>query len=89
MSASRCLLTNKTENYVPNFKDKFSKVKDEIGNEYELIDEIGSGGFGSVFQAKRISDDKIFAMKKDSPLIVGVGNSENYLASDIPAISPF
>ncbi len=34
-------------------------------------------------------DDKIFAMKKDSPLIVGVGNGENYLASDIPAILPY
>ena len=34
-------------------------------------------------------DEKIFAMKKDSPLIVGVGNSENYLASDIPAILPY
>jgi len=40
-----------------------SKVKDEIGNEYELIDEIGSGGFGCVFQAKRISDNQLFAVK--------------------------
>ncbi len=34
-------------------------------------------------------DDKIFAMKKDSPLIIGKGKNENYLASDIPAILPF
>ncbi len=34
-------------------------------------------------------DDKIFAMKKDSPLIVGIGKNENYLASDIPAILPY
>ena len=34
-------------------------------------------------------DNKIFAMKKDSPLIIGVGNGENYLASDIPAILPY
>lgn len=34
-------------------------------------------------------DDRIFAMKKDSPLIVGVGNGENFLASDIPAILPY
>ena len=33
-------------------------------------------------------DDKVFAMKKDSPLIVGKGKNENYLASDIPAILP-
>jgi glucosamine--fructose-6-phosphate aminotransferase (isomerizing) len=30
--------------------------------------------------------DKIIAAKKDSPLVVGVGSGENYLASDIPAI---
>ena len=34
-------------------------------------------------------DDKIFAMKKDSPMIVGKGEKQNYLASDIPAILPY
>ncbi len=35
------------------------------------------------------NDDKIFAMKKDSPMIVGRGENQNYLASDIPAILPY
>lgn len=30
--------------------------------------------------------DKMVAVRKDSPLIVGVGDGENYIASDIPAI---
>lgn len=30
--------------------------------------------------------DKIIAVRKDSPLIVGLGKEENYLASDIPAL---
>ncbi len=34
-------------------------------------------------------EDKVFAMKKDSPLIVGKGKNENFLASDIPAILPY
>ncbi len=34
-------------------------------------------------------DDKVFAMKKDSPLIVGCGDGQNHLASDIPAILPY
>ncbi len=34
-------------------------------------------------------DNKLFAMKKDSPLIVGKGENQNYLASDIPAILPY
>ena len=31
----------------------------------------------------------IFAMRRDSPLIVGVGQGEMFLASDIPAILPY
>lgn len=34
-------------------------------------------------------DDRIFSVKKDSPLIIGIGKGENYLASDIPAILPY
>ncbi len=34
-------------------------------------------------------DNCIFAMKKDSPMIVGKGVGQNYLASDIPAILPY
>ena len=30
--------------------------------------------------------DKIFAVRKDSPLIIGVGDEENFIASDVPAI---
>ncbi len=30
--------------------------------------------------------DRIFAVRKDSPLIVGLGKGENFIASDIPAI---
>lgn len=34
-------------------------------------------------------DNTVFAMKKDSPMIVGKGENQNYLASDIPAILPY
>ncbi len=34
-------------------------------------------------------DNKVYAMKKDSPMIVGKGENQNYLASDIPAILPY
>ena len=30
--------------------------------------------------------DKIYAVRKDSPLIIGIGQGENYIASDVPAI---
>lgn len=44
---------------------------------------VGSYAFGIVFKD---IPDKIFAVRKDSPLIVGVGNKENFIASDISAI---
>ena len=34
----------------------------------------------------RDSEDMFVAARKDSPLIVGIGKGENYIASDIPAI---
>ena len=33
--------------------------------------------------------DKIFVARKDSPLLLGRGENESYLASDIPAILPY
>ncbi len=58
------------------------------GNPGETIAKIlrkieGSYALGIIF-----SDfpDTIFAARKDSPLIIGVGEGENFIASDVPAI---
>lgn len=44
---------------------------------------------GSYATAIIIEDipDKLFVMKKDSPLVLGIGEQENYIASDISAYS--
>ena len=46
---------------------------------------------GSYALAVLFSDepDKIFVARKDSPLLLGRGENESYLASDIPAILPY
>ena len=43
---------------------------------------------GSYAICMLINDDPntIYVIKKDSPLIIGKGNNENYIASDVPAI---
>ncbi len=43
----------------------------------------GSYALGMIFKDY---PDVIFAVRKDSPLIVGLGEGENFIASDIPAI---
>ena len=30
--------------------------------------------------------DVLYAIRKDSPLIVGLGDNENYIASDVPRL---
>ena len=58
------------------------------GNPFETIVKViseieGSYALGIMF---RDFPDRIFAARKDSPLIVGVGEGENFIASDVPAI---
>ncbi|MDH6367822.1 MULTISPECIES: glutamine--fructose-6-phosphate transaminase (isomerizing) [unclassified Breznakia] len=43
----------------------------------------GSFAFGIIFLDEQ---DTLYAMRRNSPLIVAVGENENYIASDVPAI---
>ena len=58
------------------------------GNPLETMLKVIKRVRGSYAVAVLMSDhpDEILAAKKDSPLIVGIGSGENYLASDIPAL---
>ena len=58
------------------------------GNPLEAIRSVlakihGSYAIGILF---RDFPDRIFATRKDSPLIIGAGDGENFIASDVPAI---
>ena len=48
-----------------------------------LKDVRGAYALGIVFKD---FPDRIFAVRKDSPLIIGAGDEENFIASDVPAI---
>ena len=57
--------------------------KDPIEAITKALKELkGSYAFGIIFK----DSDKLYAVRKDSPLIIGVGEDENYIASDIAAI---
>lgn len=58
------------------------------GNPLETIDEVmaelkGSFALGIMF---RDFPEKVFAVRRESPLIVGVAKGESFIASDVPAI---
>lgn len=43
-------------------------------------------GSYAIVVLSKLEPEKLVASKKDSPLVIGKGQSENYIASDIPAI---
>ncbi len=53
---------------------------------YAQIKLKGSYALAIMFEDEK---DVLYAMRKDSPLIVGIGNNENFLASDISVILPY
>ena len=62
------------EYYQGDFVEAVKKVLSEIQGSYSLV-------FLSKFEP-----DKIICTKQDNPLVIGLGEGENFIASDIPAI---
>ena len=65
------------------YKEEKDKLK-ALKKANELIK--GSFAFGIIFED---DEENIYAMRKDSPLILAKGKDANYLASDVPAILEF
>jgi glucosamine--fructose-6-phosphate aminotransferase (isomerizing) len=61
-------------------KTEKSKIKVMIETSNKIR---GSYALGIIFDDEK---DVIYAMRKDSPLIVALGENENFIASDVPAI---
>jgi len=62
------------EHYNGDFEAAVKKVLDDISGSYALV-------FMSKFEP-----DRIICTKQDNPLVIGLGEGENFIASDIPAI---
>lgn len=62
----------------------YKETKDKLKTLQIIQNKIrGSYAFGIIFDDEL---DKIYATRKDSPLIVALGENKNYIASDVPAI---
>ncbi len=66
-----------------NFKETKSILKSICKSVNELD---GSYALAILFKDEK---NKIYAVRKESPLVVGLGNGENYIASDTPTLSRF
>ena len=75
---------------VPNLIDYFYK-NDDKDDDLKILRAVKKacdkliGSFALEILSKYMKD-KFIVVRKDSPLVVGKGNGENYVASDIPAI---
>lgn len=62
----------------------YKQTKDIIDAVFKAIGRIeGSYALGIICED---TPDQLIAVRKDSPLIIGIGKNENFIASDIPAI---
>ena len=65
--------------------DKYLKKTDDIFSAVNMAVSRLRGAYALGIISKA-DPDKIIAVRKESPLIVGIGEGENFFASDIPAI---
>ncbi len=66
-----------------NFKETNSILKSIFKSVNELE---GSYALGILFKQE---PDKIYAVRREAPLVIGIGSGENYLASDSATVSQF
>ena len=65
--------------------------QDKINDEKKVLRAVKNAckdlkGSYAIEILSKYNKDKMIVTRKDSPLVIGKGNSENYLSSDIPAI---
>jgi glucosamine--fructose-6-phosphate aminotransferase (isomerizing) len=61
------------EYYEGDFAKAVERALDEVEGAYTMI-------------ALMLGESRLVAARKDSPLIIGIGDRENYIASDVPAL---
>lgn len=65
--------------------------QDKVEDDYKLLRAVKNTcndlkGSYAIEILSIYNKDKMIVVRKDSPLVIGMGNGENYLSSDIPAI---
>ncbi len=83
----RFLTETDTEVIVQSIANNFKSTKSILNAIFKSINELeGSYALAILFKDQ---PNKIYAVRKEAPLVIGVGNNENYLASDSSTVSQF
>ncbi len=65
------------DNLGKNILDAIAKTMDILKGSYAVV------------AISENMPDTLIAFKKDSPLVIGIGDGENFIASDVPAVLPY
>ncbi len=86
LQAQGCVFQSQTDTeVVVHLIDKFYKEEKDIFKAVRRAIQVLEGSYALGVICKDYPD-RIIACRKESPLIVGVGKGENFIASDVPAI---
>jgi len=86
LEKSGCSFVSETDSEVlPHLIDRFIKKGNTLFNAVRLaLNEVeGTYGIAVIYSGE---PDKIIAARKGSPLVIGIGDNENFVASDVSAI---
>lgn len=76
-----------TEVIVQLISQNLKNTKSVVEAISKSVNELeGSYAIAILFKGE---SDKIYAIRKEAPLVIGIGNGENFVASDIPTLSQF
>ena len=78
-----CTFVSATDTEVINYYDR-GDIRRAIEQALHRLE--GSYALGIICQRE---PDTLYCVRKDSPLVVGLGDGQQYIASDIPAILPY
>ncbi|MEM0380115.1 MAG: glutamine--fructose-6-phosphate transaminase (isomerizing) [Desulfurococcaceae archaeon] len=70
---------------IPHLVEEFYRETNDVFKAFVKTIKMLEGSF-AIALITVVEPDKIFFAKKDSPLIIGIGNGFNIIASDIPAL---
>lgn len=90
ISAGYTFLSETDTEVIPNLIDYYyKKIDDSDNNKFvkavKRMSEDLKGSYAIAILSK-LEPDKVIAIRKDSPLVIGIKDSEKFIASDIPAV---